>query len=209
VNRVSPPRPLGVQERIIRTYVSETKDATFWAKPPVIFPPAVRYLHMHFRDFDPRRPHVMRESRFKLWIPELVHLAPSFSGVAVQVVGQIVQYNLLGPVPGRPHRLGGFEWVLQLEPITVEDGLVYCRVTEPLRWHPVRGRIMIARGVVLASGGIDLARGGMENGAYLACSAVAPAGGRWARYVETHPREQARIKKLIARGGDLTHGQQG
>lgn len=87
--------------------------------------------------------------------------------------------------------------------MTVERGLVYCRVTAPLSAHPFpAGEHRVARGIVIASGAVDLARGGFEHMSYMACSSVRKPYrelGQFTRFVERAGIDLVRIYKR-ARG---------
>jgi hypothetical protein len=140
-------------------------------------------MRRRFVAYDPRRRHPYRRVAQKAWIPDVVHAAPAFAGEDFEIIGRIVSSNLLRPISPR---LG--EWIIQLAPLTVESGIVYCRVTAPLARRPFPvGQHRVAGGTVIAAGAAELVRGGTENVSYMACSAIGrPYGGlgRFTRFIE-------------------------
>jgi hypothetical protein len=159
---------------IVDAYMRETEEAGFWSRPPTMFAPSAALMRARFHEFDPRRAHRYRRTDFKLWIPGLVRTAPLFAGLPIEVLGRIAGANVLAP----PMSAKAVEWVVQLAPVTMNDGLVYCRVTAPLSRRFVEGRYLVARGTVIGAGNVDLTRGGRAPAAYMACSAVRkPYGG--------------------------------
>jgi hypothetical protein len=208
-HQFAPRRPLSAL--IVSDYVRDTREATIWDRPPLIFPPTVSYFRSHFAAFDPRRDHPYRKTRFQLWVPELVHETPVYAGLPVEVAGAIRDANILGPpiLSRRCLETGHnvatcakharVEWVVQLGGITVEhSGLVYCRVTEPIRQHLHAGQIVTASGLVLAAGPIGLQNGQRDQAVYMVCEAIQrPRGvfGRIAHSIENHPRRWAAFLK--------------
>jgi hypothetical protein len=196
VQRQFAPRP-PVSSSIVDEYVKETRGAEFWDRRPTIFPPSVEYFRTHFAAFDPRHEHPYRQTNFHLWVPDLVHAAPLFAGHPVEVAGAIRDLNILGP----PMPNGRIEWIVQLGGVTVEDsGLVYCRSTERIGRQLHAGQIVTASGLVLGTGPIRLANGRLSQATYMACEAIhRPKGqfGRFATYLERHPRAWARLYKRL------------
>lgn len=192
----APQQPLS--RLVVSEYVRQTREAAIWDRRPLIYPPSVAYFENHFMAFDPRHEHAYRKTRFQLWVRELVHEAPIFVGFPVEVAGVIRSLNILGPA--MPNRR--VEWIVQLGGITVErSGLIYCRVTEPIKRQLYAGDIVTASGLILGAGSIRLMNGQRENGVYMACSAIRqPRGafGRYARFLEHHPRAWAKITKRNA-----------
>jgi hypothetical protein len=199
-----------ISARIVADYVRQTRETTIWDRPPLIFPPSVSYLRSHFAAFDPRRDHPYRKTRFQLWIPQLVHETPVFVGFPVEVAGEIRDLNVLGPPLIRRScveahsiatcaRQARVEWVVQLGGITVNrSGIVYCRVTEPIRRQLHVGEIVTASGLVLGAGAIRLANGQRDQAVYMVCEAIQkPKGqfGRFARFIESHPRRWSAFLK--------------
>jgi hypothetical protein len=188
--------PPSASAEVTDAYMADTRAATFWARRPVMFPNSATYMRTHFSGFDPRRSHRYVESKLKLWVPDLLHMAPGVSGVPIETFGQLVTANMLSP----PFPPGNIEWVLQLRPITTEGGLVYCRLTRPVAWRPKAGALMRARGLVIAAGPISLANGGLTNGVYLACSAIAGPPVEFAglaNFLRTHPQALELFRKSI------------
>jgi hypothetical protein len=143
----------------------------------VMFPQSESLMRERFAESDPRRPHPYRRSALKVWIPDLVHTAPVYAGVPIEVIGRVVEANVFAPVSEK-----AIEWILQLAPLTTDGGLVYCRVTVPLARRVPAGTHVVARGTVVGAGTISLSRGGFADGAYMACSAVGRPYGEMADF---------------------------
>lgn len=73
-------------------YAEQTRTAGFWRTSPVVFPSSIDYMATHFKEYDPRRTHRYLETRFKVYVPSLVHVAPAFSGRSIEVLGQVSNF---------------------------------------------------------------------------------------------------------------------
>jgi hypothetical protein len=193
------PPPPPASDQIVDAYQEQTRTAAIWAKPPTMFRQGAAAMRRQFARFDPRRSHRYEKTRFKMWIPDLVRQAPLFAGLPVEVVGRVVNVNLLDVVSEKEA-----EWIVQLAPVTTNDGLVYCRVTAPVRM--TFPQHLVARGTVIAAGGVALQRGGYAPAVYMACSAVRrPYGeiGRFTRFVEASGIDMAAISDEAKSESDL------
>lgn len=203
-DRFRPEPPLA--QTVVAGYVQQTREAPFWDRRPLIFPSSVSYFRTHFAALDPRREHPYRKTKFHLWVPQLVHEAPVFAGFPVEVAGVIRELNILSPA--MPNRR--IEWIVQLGGITVRrSGIVYCRVTEPVRQKLRGGDIVTVSGIVLGTGPIRLVNGQLDQAVYMVCGAMRqPTGsfGRLARYLEQHPRIWSSLYESPARAHALLGG---
>lgn len=195
--RPDPPAPTDAQW-IVRAYMEQTREATFWSRPPTMFPASAALMRNRFAEFDPRRSHPYRKSPLKLWIPQAASEAPVFAGSPVELIGRVQSVNVLWPL--QPPLV---EWIIQLAPITGEYGsLAYCRFTGRIMDRPEVGDHYVVRGAIIAAGGIDLARGGLADGIYIACSAIRRPYGDIAKFTEMIERTGIDVPEIMRRAQD-------
>jgi hypothetical protein len=190
IHKATRPEPTEAQA-VVRQYMDDTRTATFWARPPLMLPWGATRMEQDFAAYDPRRQHAYRRVPLKAWIPDVVHGGVVFGGADFEVIGRVAQSNLIGPISPR---LGS--WLIQLAPITVRDGMIYCRVNAPLSKRFPAGKYLVARGTVIAVGPSLREDGGYINISYMACSAVArPYGsiGRYTHFLEVTGIDAVRI----------------
>jgi hypothetical protein len=190
----SAPAPITREVAIVNEYVQQTRDAQFWGPKPAIYRDSVSYFLRNFDAYDPRRPHTFRETNVRMFIPELVRSTGLIAGLPVTTVGEVVSAEVgLGFPPY-------VESVVQLKPITVNDGLVYCRVTTSAdrRFH--LHELLLARGIVIAGGNVPLMTGrGYAPTAYMVCSAVKDVPAAIARALRREQRRAQRAQRGSSR----------